>query len=248
MKQTKTILLIFTCVMSLVLNGCATSSPNSNSLKFENAPPFIANSNTKSGTSTPQSFVDEFETNEQREADYSIATEQMVRPVEIVDNLKITDFKSPEAATSSNASAEILSAELVEITSDYLPLLENADSTTDLKLALIKLKITNTGDKTADFVCDTQVDRVNKENPIVSLSDENLFLGLAYYTAEPQKKLYGSTIRLTSNETIEVTIGYLIPKSLITDDVEFYYELNSHGDSFFYDTGRKEVYFVEIEK
>lgn len=37
--------------MSLVLNGCATSSPNSNSLKFENAPEFIADSKSKSNSS-----------------------------------------------------------------------------------------------------------------------------------------------------------------------------------------------------
>lgn len=247
MKQIKPILLIFTCIMFLVLNGCSSSAPNSNSLTFENAPEFITNSKSET-SSTPQSFVDEFEKNGKREADYSIATEQIVRTGEIVDNLKITDYQSSEAATSSKAKVEILSAELMEISNDDLPLINKPDSTTDYKLALVKLKITNTGGKTADFACDTRIYRVNNENKIVSLSDENLFLGLAYYACEPQKELYGSTVRLASNETIEVTVGYLIPQSLITDDAAIYYELNPHEDSFFYDTGRKEVYFVEIKK
>lgn len=241
-------------IFSMALVGCdkqAVASEVQSSSIAANAP-FVINNNSSS-SSKAESFIDEFSANAEREADYHISPEQIVKVGETVSDINMTDFSSTGPGFDSKAEVKILSAQIVTDLSE-LPKegFVNAEaagadgSLQEAKLALVQMEISNTGGAAADFIYDSRIYRVSVNDALVSGGDDFFFMGIEYFDVTPPQTPYGDQIRLEAGETVTVSVGYFIPTHLITQDTVLYYELNAHGDSFFYDTGREEVYFVEV--
>lgn len=246
--------LLLWAIFSMALVGCDKQAVASEAQSYSMAAnaPFVIDDNGSSG-SEAQSFIDEFSANGEREADYHISPEQIVKTGETVSDVNMTDFHNTRPGFDSKAEVKILSAQIVtdlsELPTEGFVSAEIADadgSLQEAKLALVQMEISNTGAAAADFVYDSRMYRVSVNDALVSLGYDFLFSGIAYFDVKPPQTPYGSLIRLEAGETVTVSVGYFIPTRLITQDTVLYYELNAHEDSFFYDTGRKEVYFVEV--
>lgn len=194
------------------------------------------------------SATNDFEAFGQQEMDYSIDEQQIVHIGDTIEGVNLMDFSGGTADFVSQANVTLNSVERVpDVDSiDGNLIADEYAKSRDYNWVLLSMTIENTGPVKADFVITGSVWSVPK-NTMTALTDaEHYWTALAYVDSGGPLLVSGDCISLAPGKSITLTLACPISPNAPQEEETLYWELNPHGDSFFYESGRQEVWFVEI--
>ena len=112
---------------------------------------------------------------------------------------------------------------------------------------LLTMTIENIGTADADFCCEGTLWSVPQDTMEGQMSADHFWTDSAYLADNDSPVPTNSTIPIPAGTVVTFTSACQVPSDAPRDGEKLYWELNPHSDSFFYKSGRHEVYFVEIE-
>lgn len=242
------IVLPFAMLLFLVACGAprASNSYHSNLIKSSS---MLPNENIDSSFGTDYDAENEFDANGFAPADYSLAPTQIVNVGDTIEPVNLMSFSSGTSDFVSQGRVALLSAERVSDKSalNTAAWIYESEKTSDTDLILVTMNIENIGEANADFCVNGTIYSVSPDNLLARTDYDHCWSSFAYCDDGTGQAPNSTCIPLDAGESITVTVGCAIPKEAPTEGEKLYWELNPHGDSFFYPTGRTEVWFVELD-
>lgn len=213
--------------------------------------PELSTPTVESQTPTSSSEYDPFQEFGVRETDYSLDPKQVVHIGDTVEGLNLMDFSSTSTTADFVSQAKVTVDAVQRISStDPLAAQINANEyykNTGLDWLLLTITIQNTGSAKADFVTGGGVWSVPEDTMVLQQDEAHFWAGNpAYLSGDITLSLLDDYFALAPGETVTVTLARTVSPDAPAENETLYWELNPHADSFFYDTGRDQVWFVEL--
>lgn len=245
-------------ILTLALTACTSQATSASSYDQNLVEPADTSSSSKlsapvdeSQTPTSSSEYDPFQEFGVRETDYSLDPKQVVHIGDTVEGLNLMDFSSTSTTADFVSQAKVTVDAVQRISStDPLAAQINAnehDKNSGLDWLLLTITIQNTGSAKADFVTGGGVWSVPDDTMVLQQDAAHFWIGNpAYLSGDITSSLLADYFALAPGETVTVTLARTVSPDAPAENETLYWELNPHADSFFYDTGRDQVWFVEL--